>query len=272
MAEDNIPTTTRTQLPDAAGRIADLLGGLNNVQNSIQEAGGVASAFPFIGINGDGIWAYGQERTEVEEHSLWAVDIRSWQHGYIAWPPNTSKDRKPLAERMVPASSPLPALASLPAVPVEYQLQFSFELLCMSGEDSGVMALYKNGSYGAKVIVQNLVEEVRKQAKVDATRLCPVVELQIRSYFHQEWKKTIYNPVLQIHKWISFEEYDGFEKVGGGSTAPAIEAPAPVAEPAPAPRAAARGNGRPAAPAPAPEPAPVARGRRTTRTQPGAAA
>ena len=200
-----------------------MLGGSPTSQNSIAEAGGVALAFPFIGINGDGIWAYGQDRTEVEEASLWAVDIRSWQHGYIAWPPNTSKDRKPLAERMVPASSPLPLSRRCRRFPWSYQLQFAFELLCMTGEDAGTMALYKNGRYGAKVIVQTLVEEVRKQAKVDQSKLCPVVELEIRSYFHQEWKKTIYNPVLQIHKWISFEEYDGFEKVGGN---PAPQLPA----------------------------------------------
>jgi hypothetical protein len=277
MTDEVVPL--RNNLPDAAGRIQDLLGGLTNVQNSIAEAGGVASQFPFIGISNAGVWHYGQDRTEVEEGSLWAIDIRSWMHGYIAWPPNTAKERKPLAERMVPANSPLPALASLPQVPVEYQLQFAFELLCMSGEDSGVMALYKNGSYGAKVIVQTLVEEVRKQAKNDPTRLCPVVELKIRTYFHQEWKKDIHNPVLQIHKWISFEDYDGFEKTNNPSlndgeaetanaTADLPFEPDPAPAPAPAPRAAARGTTARAAPAPAPAPAPVPRGRR----QPGAAA
>jgi hypothetical protein len=281
MSDKIVPTNGNANLPDHQRRIQDLMGGMANIQNSIAEAGGVASAFPFIGINGDGIWAYGQDRTEVQEGSLWAIDIRTWQHGYIAWPPNTSKERKPLGERMVPASSALPDLASLPVVPVPYQLQFAFELLCMTGEDSGTMALYKNGSYGAKVIIQTLVEEVRKQAKADQTRLCPVVELQIRSYFHQEWKKTIYNPVLQIHKWISFEEFDAFEKVGSGratETVAETTAVAPQPEPevvAAAPRAAARGQGRPAAAAPAPEPAPapgpVPRGRRpSTRSQPAA--
>ena len=263
-------TVLHAQLPDAADRIQDLLGGLANVQNSIQEAGGVASQFPFIGINGDGIWAYGQDRTEVEEGSLWAIDIRSWQHGYIAWPDQKSKDRKPLNEKMVPANSPLPVLASLRDVGQPYQLQFSFELLCMSGEDAGVTALYKNGSYGAKVIVQTLVEEVRKQANTDKSRLCPVVELQIRSYVHQEWKKTIYNPVLQIHKWISFEEYAEFAGTNARQAEQAeVEQPQPQPEPepAPAPRAAARGTTARAA-APQPAAAPTARGRR----QPGNAA
>jgi hypothetical protein len=266
-ANNNVPTTTTTQLPDHINRMQDLLGGVANIANSIAEAGGVASGFPFIGINSDGVWSYGQERIAVEQGSHWAIDIRTWQHGYIAWPPNTAKERKPLGERMVPASSPLPVLASLPDVGVDYQLQFSFELLCTNGEDAGVMALYKNGSYGAKVIVQNLVEEVRKQARNDPTRLCPVVELMIRSYFHQEWKKTVHNPVLQIQKWITFEEYDGFEKIIG--TAVADTPVTPVAEPEV--RAAARGQGRPAAaPQPAPAPAPTPRGRRPGRTQPAA--
>jgi hypothetical protein len=267
MTDTTLPAAHKTQLPDHQRRMEDLLGGVANIANSIAEAGGVASAFPFIGINNDGIWAYGQERTEVEEGSLWALDIRTLSHGYIAWPPNTAKERKPLGERMVPASAPLPAISSLPDVGQPYQLQFAFELLCMSGEDTGIMALYKNGSYGAKVIIQTLVEEIRRQARNDPANLCPLVELRIRSYFHSEWKKTIHNPVLHIHKWISFDNFDGFERVN--NTRATITAdPQPAPAPAPAPVAAAP------APAPAPAqaagPVPVAAGRRrpAMRAQP----
>jgi len=274
-ADDNLPATTRTQLPDAEGRVADLLGALVNIQNSIAETGGIASGLPFLSINSNGVWYHGQDRTEVEDGSLWAIDIRTWKHGYIAWPGQHAKERKPLGERMVPASSPLPVLSSLPDVGEPYQLQFAFELLCMSGADTGVVALYKNGSYGAKVIVQDLVEKVRAQAKVDPSRLCPIVVLDIRSYYHQEWKKTIYNPVLQIQRWISFEEFDGFDQVAPAQTEE-LSAPAPKA---PEPEVAARGNGRrTAAPQPAPAPAaeanrpiPMPTGRRPgRRTQPAA--
>jgi len=268
--DSKLPAEARNNLPDHAQRMQDLLGGINNIAHSIEEAGGVASQFPFIGINNDGIWAFGQDRTEVEPGSLWAIDIRTWKHGFIAWPDQKSKERKPLGERMVPASSPLPVLASLPDVGQPYQLQFSFELLCLNGEDAGKTALYKNGSYGCKVAVQTLVEDVRKQSKIDPKKLCPVVSLDIRSYFHQEWKKDIYNPLLKIQKWITFEEYDGFEKVGGGGSVPIAEAlPEPEPEPAPAPqpRMAARGTGR----TPTPTPTPIAPGRRRPgRVQPGA--
>ncbi len=260
----NVPVPHETHLPDAAGRIEELLGGMANIQNSIMEAGGVAGGLPFIGINNSGIWAFGQDRTEVEAGSHWAIDIRSWKHGYIAWPGQNAKERKPLGERMVAASQPLPVLSSLPDVGQPYQLQFSFELLCMTGEDQGVIALYKNGSYGAKVIVQDLVEKVRAQAKVDPSKLCPLVELAIRSYFHTEWKKDIYNPVLQIQRWISFTDYDTFG--GDEAEAPAIKGP--VREP----EVAARGNGRRRAPEPkpTPKPAPVASRRPGRRVQPGA--
>jgi hypothetical protein len=275
MDKDNLPTTTSTQLPDAAGRIADLLGGLVNIQNSIAETGGIASGLPFLSINSNGVWYHGQDRTEVEEGSHWAIDIRTWKHGYIAWPGQQAKERKPLGEKMVPASSKLPDLATLPDVGQPYQLQFAFELLCMSGADAGVVALYKNGSYGAKVIVQDLVERVRAQARIDQTRLCPVVVLDIRSYEHKEWKKTIYNPVLQIQKWISFEDYDGFEQVAPVAQTEELSAPQPKPVPQPEPEVAARGNGRrTAAPQPAPEPArpiPMPTGRRPgRRAQPAA--
>jgi hypothetical protein len=209
MNDNLVPTNSNGNLPDHIGRMQNLLGGLANISQSIDEAGGVASGLPFIGINGDGVWAYGQDRTEVEPDSRWAIDIRSCKHGYIAWPPNNTKERKPLGERMVPASMPLPPVTDLPNVGAPYTLQFSFEVLCLTGEDTGTMALYKNGSYGAKVIMQNLVDAVRKQARLDQSNLCPVVKLGIRDYFHSEWKKTIYNPVLDIQKWMTFEEFDG---------------------------------------------------------------
>jgi hypothetical protein len=266
MNSKNVPTVPKTQLPDAAGRIAELIGGMTNIQNSILEAGGVASAFPFIGINNAGVWAYGQDRIEADASSLWAIDIRTWMHGYIAWPDQKAKERKPLGERMVPASAPLPAVTSLPNVGQPYQLQFSFELKCIAGADDGVMALYKNGSYGAKVLVQDLVEKVKAQAKADPAHLCPVVVLDIRSYFHSEWKKDIYNPVLKIQKWISFEDYDD---ASGEAEAEAEAAPARRAPARAAPEVAARGNGR-RTPEPKPKPVPVATRRPGRRAQPSA--
>jgi hypothetical protein len=263
MTDGIVPLSPHANLPDHERRMQDLLGGISNIANSIAEAGGVASTFPFIGINNDGVWCYGQDRTEVEPGSRWAIDIRTWKHGYIAWPTANVKERKPLGERMVPANMALPQLAELPDVGAPYQLQFSFELLCINGEDAGVMALYKNGSYGAKVVVQTLVEEVRKQAKRDPSRLCPVVELGIRDYFHKEWKKTIYNPVLPIQEWITFEAYDDSEKVemkaAEQPTATKVE-PQPQTAPQPQPTAQ-RSTG--------PEPMPTGR-RRPVRTQPAA--
>jgi hypothetical protein len=274
MSDQVVPSNPNANLPDHDRRMQDLLGGIANIANTIAEAGGVASGLPFIGINTSGVWAYGQDRTEVEIGSQWAVDVRTLQHGYIAWPPNTAKERKPLGERMVPANSDLPALSSLPDVGAPYQLQFAFELRCMSGEDEGTVALYKNGSYGAKVLVQSLVEDMRKQWRADQARLCPVVRLQIRSYEHPEWRKTIYNPVLQIVKWISYEDYDLYSdlaEVKVEETA-AVEATTPAAVETQAPRAAATGRGRVAQPAaktpePAPAPGPA---RRRPRPQPAA--
>jgi len=257
------PDASRANLPDHARRMQDLLGGLSNVAATIADAGGVAGQYPFIGINNSGVWAFGQDRTEVEAGSLWAVDVRSWKHGYIAWPDEKAKERKPLGERMVPANAPLPKLSDLPEVGAPYQVQFSFEMLCMSGADTGTVALWKNGSHGAKVLVQTLVEEVRKQARINPDRLCPVGELLIRTYFHQQWKKDIHNPVFAIRKWIPFADYDGFDK-------PSEAAPEPQS---PASPPAAAGTGRkpaPAAEAPAAAAAGVGRRRPRERTQPAA--
>ena len=278
MSDDNVPVSTRANLPDHVGRMQDLLDGVANIATSIADAGGVASGLPFIGLNNDGRWAFGQERTEAEEGSPWAVDIRTLTHGYIAWPDQKSKDRKPLGERMVPANSPLPPLNSLPDVGVPYALQFGFEMFCLGGEDEGTVAIYKNGSHGGKKLVQTLVDNVRKQARLDPDRLCPVVTLETSSYESREWRKTIYNPEFRILRWISYDDYD--DAVAGVPAEPDAPAPEPVAAPprpqeaalTPQPKAAARGNGRPnlaavpepAAPTPTPAPA------RRRRPQPAA--
>jgi len=124
--------------------------------------------------------------------------------------------------------------------------------------------------------MQDLVAKVRAQAQIDASRLCPVVVLAIREYEHKEWKKTIYNPVLQIQKWISFEEFDDFERVAAPQPAPATPTQTEeLSAPVPEPEVAARGNGRrtTAAPQPAPQqpaaeasrPIPMPAGRRPGR-------
>ncbi len=284
MNDKNALTTSKPQLPDAEGRISDLMIGLTNIRNTIQGTGGVAAGLPFLSINAAGLWGFGQDRIEVEANSLWAIDVRTWKQGYIAWPGQGAKERKPLGERMVPASAPMPDITTLPNVGQPYQVQFSFELLCMSGQDAGTKVLYKNGSYGCKVAVQDLVEKVNAQALVDQTKLCPVVMLEIRSYYHTEWKKDFYNPILKIQKWIAFEDYDAFAGVPTPESEAAAEAveddvdadielqrmstklaDADIASrtrPRPEPEVAARGTGR-RAPAPAPKPVPRRPGQRT---------
>lgn len=262
MSDDNTPVKTNGNLPDHVGRMQDLLDGISNIANSIADAGGVASGLPFIGLNGDGQWSFGQERLKAQPGSKWAVDIRTLSHGYIAWPDPGTKDRKPLGERMVPANSPLPPLSSLPNVGVPYQQQFSFEMLCLSGDDKGTLAIYKNGSHGAKKLIQALVNDIRKQARLDPESLCPVATLEVESYFNAKWGKTNHNPVLNILYWIGYGDYDNNDDP---EDAPPPPAPEPVvtpprpqeATPTPQPKAAARGQGRPA---PAPEPVATARG------------
>lgn len=189
----------------ALAGLANLKQGLQNVQTSIVTPGGDYLLRLVVGQ-----WVYGQENVEVEADSEWAINPLSLMHGWVAWTDYKKKKNEILAEAMVPASSPLPAVTELREVKDDegnicvYSQQISFQLQCMTGEDTGEQVKYKATSVGGMNASKELLGEIIKQLDTDPDNPVPVIVLSMDSYQHKVWGKT-FVPVFEIVDWVPLD-------------------------------------------------------------------
>lgn len=174
----------------------------------------------------DGAWTFGAEETVVEEDSLWAINPISFFHGYIAW-----HDAKPEGEHRSSIRRPLPPVDTLPPVKAQngWQLQQGFDLVCVSGEDTGVLCEFKTSSTGGKRAVGNVANAINEQFAKDPDTLVPIVRLRDNKYYDKKYKKDQFPPSFEV---VEFRRMDDIT--------PVEHKPEPVKEePPPRTRAAA---------------------------------
>lgn len=214
----------------AVAALQGLKTGLTNVAATIK----TSATDPYLRLLTDGSWVYGAENIEVEPDSGWAVNPLSIMHGYTCWSDDPkAKTNENLGEVMVPATSPLPDVNSLPDHGYPWNQQVSLQLRCMDGEDAGEQVLYKTSSKGGMGETKKLIAAIIKQLDDDPDHIVPVVNLRNDHYQHKKYGKT-YVPILQIEKWVSM---DGLEEET------AEQGPEPVKQQAkaePAPKATAK--------------------------------
>lgn len=210
---------------------------------------------PFMRMGTDGVWIYGAENIEVEEGSKWAINPLSVRHGYSCWsnyPAKAKKKNELQGESMVPASHAKPSRDTLQTFTDaaygawEWKDQVSFTMMCVSGEDKGVVVLYKTSSAGGLNAAGGILEAIIKQLDDDPSAPVPAVTLNSDSYQHKSYGKT-YFPVLDIVEWhglpeggmvdVQAEEDDA--KAEEETKAPAKEEPARRRRPTPAAAASA---------------------------------
>ena len=217
----------------------DLAKSLNNAAVSMPSVGGDQQYLKMLTKGRDaGTWVYGQEETEVEEGSLWAINPLSIKHGYVAW--DTHAGGAPVQEIMVSINRQLPSKDSLPVLPpgtpskkapnvpvdLEYADQRSFDAVCISGADEGVTVEYKQSSAGSMKLFSKVVNALLDQvSKGDA--IVAVGKWGFSSYDHKTYGE-IYNPEFEIVEWRTVED-----------TSPASEAKEPAKEEPKRTRAAA---------------------------------
>lgn len=215
----------------AANAIAGLQGlaaGIANVQQSIHLPGGD----PFMRLV-NGRWVYGQENLQVEEGSLWAVDPRSIQHGWVCWtdyPKEAKKKNEVVGEKMVSSGDPLPPRPATTDDGWEWAQQLSITLACTNGEDAGTQVQYKTTSDGGMRAVREFLGELGQQLNEDISKPVAVLELGVDSYNHKVWGET-FTPEFIVNSWVALDATEVAPKEQEAEPEAQAEAPAePKAE------------------------------------------
>ena len=183
---------------------------------------------PFMKMGKDGIWVYGQQNTEVQPESLWAIDPFSYQFGYTCWtdhPDDSGKKNVNMGKEVV-------ALGADPINPTtlseyidpdsgvtwKWSPVIEVELKCVTGEDKGVTTVYQVSSIGGLRIGSEYLDLLA----VNIANKVPVavVELKFDTYTHNQWGKT-YVPEWEYHRWLALNDTEL-----GGEPVAAIEKPA----------------------------------------------
>lgn len=166
---------------------------------------------------GNGDWIFGQEETVVEEDSLWAINPLSLMHGWVAW--DSDAGGAPVEEIMVSINRDLPALGTLPELPLaksgkrlDYQQQRSVQIVCVSGGDKDTVCEYKQSSVGAMKLFGTITNGLLDQLDKDPDNIVAIVTLGSDRYKHKKYG-WIYNPEWTVKEWRSM----------GDTTAPAAK-------------------------------------------------
>lgn len=215
----------------------DLAKSLNTAAAQMPAVGGDKQYIKMLTKGRDaGTWVFGQQETEVEPDSLWAVNPASIKHGYVAW--DTNGGGAPIQEIMLPINRDLPARNQLPVLPpgtpskkapnvpveLEYQDQRSVDLVCVSGEDAGVVVEYKQSSKGAMKLFSKIVNALLDQL-AKGNEIVAVGKFGFSTYDHSSYGET-YNPEFEIVEWRTPEDTSPVEEKAEAAPAAKEEAPA----------------------------------------------
>ena len=176
-----------------------------------------------------GVWTFGQENVEVQEGSHWCINVKTIGWGWCVWTEEGGKNKKHAVVNSV--LQPLPQ-RPMPIQGKAFSNYFSFDLVCLDGEDAGVEVTYGANTVGIAKAFPKLRDAIIAQIQRDPKHPCPVVTLSSEDYRNSYGQQ--YNPVFTITGWADL----------GGNLAPTGTSPKPQVPP---PTAAAPAE--PAAPA-----------------------
>ena len=169
------------------------------LETSIAHQSVTAGDTPFLRLLKSGEWVFGGDDLDVETDSKWAVNTSSFGMGFQAW----TTGGELAGEEVEPVTNPPILRADLEDVGAEWKPMITVQLLCVSGQDSGLTVMYKTTSKGGvkalKKLMQEIVDHVRANPK--STAYIPVVNMTTDSYKHKQYGK-IYTPILDIVDWL----------------------------------------------------------------------
>lgn len=151
---------------------------------------------------GNGAWTYGAEQDEIPAGVQFAVNLASFQRGYVAWADTTKgAPANKLDERMFPAFGDLPDVGDPPRGSRGWEAQFGFAMKAINGGSlAGTELQYRSSSDGGKRAVAALLTEIAEGVAKNPGKM-PLIVFSSRNYKHASYGK-IYAPVFTIVKWV----------------------------------------------------------------------
>lgn len=160
----------------------------------------------YLKMDKTGHWVYGADQTEVEPDSLWAINPFSFVEGYVCWGAQNSPSMgKLLGEVMVALGKDRPAMPEDIPDSNGWEEQVGISLQCISGNDKGLAARYTTKTKGGVPEVKRIAYETGMNYKANPANPVPIIKLKSSHYNHVGGYGRIYNPVLEIVKFVSNE-------------------------------------------------------------------
>lgn len=217
---------------------------VNALAKTTTKLGSDSGGMQYLRLHKGGFFVYGQDDVDTEDGSLWAVNPASFAIGYVCWP--SEGTGKPLGEEMRGITQDPIEESQLPQRPGGlWQQQAQMNLMCVSGEDTGIEVVFKASSKGGINGFNDFLNQVMIHLKNNpgTEKVVPVIKLEVNSYKHQTYGK-IYTPVFAIDSWTSMDSMP----TPAAEDEPLLEPdPEPVVEPEPAAQTPTRRRRRKAA-------------------------
>lgn len=168
----------------------------------------------YLKMDKTGHWVYGTDQTEIEPDSLWAINPFSFVEGYVCWgAPETPNMGKLLGEVMVPLGKEKPVMPEDIPDSNGWEEQVGISLQCISGNDKGLSARYTTKTKGGVPEVRRVAFETGMNYRIRKSEPVPIVKLKSTHYTHNGGYGRIYNPVIEIVKFVSNETEPTVEEV-----------------------------------------------------------
>jgi len=187
------------------------------LSNSLKDFAATVPVRPkevYLKMDKTGHWVYGADQTEIEPDSLWAVNPFSFVKGYICWgAQNTSSMGKLLGEVMATQFQKMPDMPEEIPDSNGWELQMGFSMQCISGSDKGLAARFMSKTKGGVPEIQRLSLEIYQHGLEDPSTPIALVKLKSTHYNHPAGYGRIYNPSIEIVKYVSNETEPTVEEV-----------------------------------------------------------
>lgn len=146
-------------------------------------------------------WVYGAEQIQADKDSVWAVNPRSFTHGYVCW-----VKKEFFGEVLAPIHEPLPDLEPAPdASEKGWTFTLGMTMKCWQGADKGIEARYTSNSKGGKEFLAQLSTQIAQQINTGSDTPVPLIKLGYSTYPHKTYGK-IKQPEFEIVGWAGLDE------------------------------------------------------------------